>query len=180
MPKTTLDPATPLGRYYEQMKKREGERSTRRLGRVEAVTIARYARAIGAGDPIHFDPDAARAQGFPDVVAPANMLVAIAEWGAGEPESALGRDGVPLLAADDAGAELRAMGAGEEMEFVAPVVAGTELVRDEIQESVVAKDTRGGPCVFVSTDLVFRTPDGEVFMRSRKTVVRRNPVEETR
>ncbi len=50
--------------------------------------IGRYAMTIGATDPSHYDSEAARSAGYPDVVAPPNMLAAIAEWGIGTPEAA--------------------------------------------------------------------------------------------
>jgi hypothetical protein len=40
---------------------------------------------IGAADPSHYDPAAARSAGYADVVAPPNMLAAIVEWGVGTP-----------------------------------------------------------------------------------------------
>ncbi|WP_019631449.1 FAS1-like dehydratase domain-containing protein [Actinomadura atramentaria] len=169
---------TPLGRYYAATKPREGERETRDLGVLDALTIRRYALTVGARDPIHHDAGAARAAGYADVVAPPNLLAAIFEWGAGTPEDELAPDGTPRAAADDPGAGLRGMGAGEEMELLAPVVAGTRVLCDEILDAVVYKDTRGGPCVFVTALHVFRTPDGTVLNRNRRTVVRRNPHEE--
>ena len=37
--------------------------------------IREYARAVGEEDPVHLDPEAARAQGFADVVAPPMFAV---------------------------------------------------------------------------------------------------------
>lgn len=42
---------------------------------VNAALIAQFAAAVGAGDPIHTDAEAARAAGYPDVVAPPTMAV---------------------------------------------------------------------------------------------------------
>ena len=44
------------------------------------MTIGRYAMTIGATDPVHYDPAAARSAGYADVVAPPNLLAAIVEW----------------------------------------------------------------------------------------------------
>ncbi|MQA96942.1 MAG: hypothetical protein GEV11_20695 [Streptosporangiales bacterium] len=165
---------TPLAEYYAHMRPRVGERHTRSLGVLDAVTIGRYALTIGATDPVHTDPAAARAAGYADVVAPPNLLAAIFEWGVGTPEDELKPDGTPVRN-DDAGAKLRSMGAGEQMEIVADAVAGMEILEEEVLDAVVAKDTRGGPCVFVSTLHIFKTPDGAVLNRNRRTVVRRNP-----
>lgn len=165
---------TPLAAYYASMKPRVGESATRSLGVLDAVTIGRYALTIGATDPIHTDREAARKAGYADVVATPNMLAAIFEWGVGTPESELLHDGTPARGQDEA-AGLRSMGAGEEMEIVNEAVAGMEILEEEVLDAVVAKDTRGGPCVFVSSLHIFKTPDGTVLNRNRRTVVRRNP-----
>jgi acyl dehydratase len=147
---------------------------------MDAVTIGRYAIAIGATDPSHFDAAAARSAGYDDVVAPPNLLAAIAEWGIGTPEARLQPDGTPHdgdIPLGDLG--LRVMGAGEEMELVNPVTAGTELVLETTLEAVNPKQTRSGPCVFVTTNNTFISADGNVLNRNRRTVVLRNPLQES-
>lgn len=171
-----LEQATPLGRYYASARERIGERSTVDLGVLERTSVQRYALAIGSTNPIHSDVDAAKTAGYDDVVAPENMLAAIFEWGQGTPEAELEPDGTPPKPDGDT-SELRGMGAGEEMELVAPAVAGQHLFLDEALYDVVAKSTRGGPCVFVTTEHIFRTADGTVLNRNRRTVVLRNPHE---
>ena len=71
------------------------------------------------------------------------------------------------------------MGAGEEMELVNPVTAGTELVLETTLEAVTPKQTRSGPCVFVTTLNTFTAADGAVLNRNRRTVVLRNPAQES-
>ena len=71
------------------------------------------------------------------------------------------------------------MGAGEEMELVNPVVAGTEVVLETTLESVTPKQTRAGTCVFVTTLNTFTSADGAVLNRNRRTVVLLNPLEES-
>ena len=61
----TPEPGTPLATYYAQTKPRVGAVLARRsLGTLDAVTIGRYAMTIGATDPSHYDPAAARAAGL--------------------------------------------------------------------------------------------------------------------
>jgi len=179
----TPEPGTPLAKYCSQTQPRIGEVLARRsLGTLDAVTIGRYAMTIGAADPSHYDPAAARSAGYADVVAPPNLLAAIVEWGVGTPESRLQVDGTPHdgetpLGDGDLG--LRVMGAGEEMELVNPVVAGTAVVLETTLESVTPKQTRSGPCVFVTTTHTFMSADGAVLNRNRRTVVLRNPLQES-
>ena len=92
----TPEPGTPLAEYYAQTQPRIGDVLSRRsLGTLDAVTIGRYAMTIGAADPSHYDPAAARSAGYADVVAPPNLLAAIVQWGVGTPEAQLQPDGTP-------------------------------------------------------------------------------------
>jgi len=177
------EPGTALAAYYAQTQPRIGALLSRRsLGTLDAVTIGRYAMTIGAADPSHYDPAAARAAGYTDVVAPPNLLAAIVEWGIGTPEAQLQPDGTPHdgdMPLGDGGLGLRVMGAGEEMELANPVVAGTELVLETTLEAVTPKQTRSGPCVFVTTMNTFMSADGAVLNRNRRTVALRNPAQES-
>ena len=174
------EPGTPLAEYYAQTAPRTGAVLARRsLGTVDAVTIGRYAMTIGATDPSHYDRAAARSQGYDDVVAPPNLLAAVVEWGIGTPEAELQPDGTPRDGEIPLGDGLRVMGAGEEMELVNPVIAGTEVVLETTLDAVTAKQTRGGPCVFVTTLNTFTSAAGTVLNRNRRTVVLRNPVRES-
>ena len=178
-----LESGTPLASYYAQTQPRIGEvLSRRRLGALDAVTIGRYAMTIGATDPRHYDAEAARSAGHRDVVAPPNILAAIVEWGVGTAEARLQPDGTPPdgdTPLGDGELGLRVMGAGEEMELVNPVTAGTEMVLETTLEAVTPKYTRSGPCVFVTTLNTFTSADGTVLNRNRRTVALRNPAEES-
>lgn len=177
------EPGTPLAAYYAQTQPRVGAVLSRRsLGTLDAVTIGRYALTIGAADPAHYDAAAARSAGYADVVAPPNMLAAMVEWGIGTPEAQLQPDGTPNdgetpLGDGDLG--LRVMGAGEEMELVNPAIAGTEVMLETTLEAVTPKQTRSGTCVFVTTVHTFVAAEGAVLNRNRRTVVLRNPVQES-
>jgi hydroxyacyl-ACP dehydratase HTD2-like protein with hotdog domain len=171
---------TPLAAYYAETQPRTGAVLSRRsLGTLDAVTIGRYAMTIGAADPIHYDAAAARSAGYADVVAPPNLLAAMVEWGVGTPEARLQPDGTPDDAEIPLGDGLRVMGAGEEMELVSPVTAGTEVVLETTLEAVTPKQTRAGTCVFVTTLNTFTSAEGAVLNRNRRTVVLRNPLEES-
>jgi hydroxyacyl-ACP dehydratase HTD2-like protein with hotdog domain len=179
----TPEPGTPLEAYYVQTQPRIGAVLSRRsLGALDAVTIGRYAMTIGASDPSHYDPVAARSAGYADVVAPPNLLAAIVEWGIGTPEAQLQPDGTPHdgeMPLGDGDLGLRVMGAGEEMELINPAVAGMEVVLETTFESVTRKQTRSGPCIFVTTKHTFMSADGAVLNRNRRTVVLRNPLQES-
>lgn len=177
----TPEPGTPLGTYYAQTRPLVGTVLARRsLGTLDAVTIGRYAMTIGATNPVHYDADAARAGGHADVVAPPNLLASIVEWGIGTPEAELAPDGTPHHGETPLGGDLglRVMGAGEEMELVNPVTAGTDLVLETTLEALTPKQARSGPCVFITMLNTFTSTDGTVLNRNRRTVVLRDPVQE--
>ena len=177
----TPEPGTPLAQYYDETQPRIGAVLSRRnLGTMDAVTIGRYAMTIGATDPSHYDAEAARSAGYDDVVAPPNLLAAIVEWGIGTPEAQLQPDGTPRDGDMPIGGDLglRVMVAGEEMELVNPVTAGTDLVLETTLEAVTPKQARSGPCVFVTTVNTFMSAQGTVLNRNRRTVVLRNPLQE--
>ena len=46
---------------------------------VDAALIAAFAAAVGASDPVHTDPEAARAAGYADVIAPPTLAVRFAQ-----------------------------------------------------------------------------------------------------
>ena len=176
----TPEPGTPLAAYYAETQPLTGAVLSRRsLGTLDAVTIGRYAMTIGAADPSHYDAAAARSAGYADVVASPNLLAAMVEWGVGTPETELGSDGTPYGGEIPLGDGLRVMGAGEEMELVNPAVAGTEIVLETTLEGVTPKQTRAGACVFVTTLNTFATAEGAVLNRNRRTVVLRDPLEES-
>ena len=98
------------------------------------------------------------------------------------PRHKLQPDGTPHdgdMPLGDGDLGLRVMGAGEEMELVNPVTAGTELVVETTLEAVTPKQTRSGPCVFVTTINTFSSAEGAVLNRNRRTVVLRDPLQES-
>lgn len=79
--------------------------------------VREFARAVFATSPIHVDPAAARAAGYPDVVAPPTFGVVVQERG------------LELLLGDpDAGIDFaRVVHGDQRFRFSRPIVAGDEL-----------------------------------------------------
>lgn len=96
------------------------------VGRVFAPTepyqvgrekVREFARAVSATSPLHFDVQAARAAGYPDVVAPPTFAVVVQE-----------RTLAQLLAEPDAGLDFsRVLHGAQGFTATRPVVAGDEL-----------------------------------------------------
>jgi acyl dehydratase len=98
--------------------------------------VREYAHAVGETDPRYLDPDAARAAGFDDVVAPpmfAAVYCAPALW--------------PELVDPEIGMDFaRMVHAAQEFTWGEPVVAGDEITTEaELEES----SERGGLQYFV-------------------------------
>lgn len=167
LPQTAeLPPA--LESYRAIMEARIGQRSRHYLGVVDALLIRRYAVAIEDPNPLYHDADAARAAGYQDIVAPPNLLSAIVDWGAGAFDHALKADGTTGMG-DTNG--LRIMGAGEEMEFLKPVVAGSRIFAEDHVERVEVKAGRSGPLVFVTWAHDFLDENSDAYNRNHRTVM---------
>jgi len=79
--------------------------------------VREFARAVFATSPLHTDPEAARAAGHPDVVAPPTFPVVVQEATLAQ-----------LLADDDAGIDFsRVVHGDQRFSYTRPVVAGDEL-----------------------------------------------------
>lgn len=121
--------------------------------------IAEFAAAVGSDDPAHLDPDAARALGHPDVVAPPTFAVIVAQ-----------RCEAQYVADPAAGIDYGRVVHGEEkFRHHRPIVAGDRLVAtlhvDMVREAgghgmvttrVEIADEGGQPVSTVTSMLVVR------------------------
>ncbi|HWG99945.1 MAG TPA: MaoC family dehydratase N-terminal domain-containing protein [Pilimelia sp.] len=127
--------------------------------RVCREKIREFAAAIGAADPAHHEPDAARALGYPDVVAPVTFPV-VFTWPAtrtlvDDPE--LGLDFSRVVHGD------------QRFDYRRPVVAGDELVCTNTIEQISSR--AGNDMITVRTD-VATTGDEPVVSAWAMLVVR--------
>ncbi|WP_309713838.1 MaoC family dehydratase N-terminal domain-containing protein [Pseudolysinimonas sp.] len=80
--------------------------------------VREFARAVFAGHPTHSDPEAARAAGYADVVAPPTFSIVVTEATLRQ-----------LLDDPDAGVDFtRVVHGDQRFSFTRPIVAGDELV----------------------------------------------------
>jgi acyl dehydratase len=121
--------------------------------------IREFAAAIGAADPVYRDPEAARALGHPDVIAPPTFPVVVA--------AAAGRQIVedPGLGMDYS----RVVHGDQRFAYVRPVVAGDELVCVATIEEITS---RGGHDFLTSRTDVTTTGGEPVVSVWAKLVVR--------
>lgn len=124
---------------------------------VSAADIAAFAAAIGATDPVHTDPEAARAAGYRDVIAPPTMAVI---WGQ--------RGDRQYMRDPEAGIDYSRLVHGDQS-FVhhRPITAGDEILVTVTVESV--KSVGGHSMVSTRDELT--TADGEALTTCRATYV---------
>ncbi|MFI1966857.1 MaoC family dehydratase N-terminal domain-containing protein [Streptomyces pathocidini] len=117
--------------------------------------IREFAEAIGDANPAYTDPDAAKALGHPDVIAPPTFAFAITFKAAGEvvQDPALGLDYSRVVHGDQKFAYERPVRAGDRLSVVSTIesiksLAGNDVidirgeVRDESGEHVVTAHTK--------------------------------------
>ncbi len=121
--------------------------------------IREFATAVGASDPLHFDPEAAKAAGYPDVVAPPTfpIVLTMAALKVIVMDPALGVDYSRVVHGD------------QRFSYERPVVGGDELVVINHIEEIM---TRAGNDFLTSRQEVRTTADELVATVWHKTVVR--------
>jgi acyl dehydratase len=119
--------------------------------------IAEFAAAIGSTDPVHTDPDAARALGHPDVVAPPTFAIIVAQ----RAEAAVMQD--PEARIDYA----RLVHGEERFRHHRPIVAGDRLVATAHVDTVREAGGHG----MVTTRVEIATESGDPVATALSTVV---------
>lgn len=143
------------------------------VAEVGRTDIQRYSIAIGETDPVHFDVDAARDAGHPDVVAPPYFPYAIRSHAA----HLVDRDG---LTADGSAvadvppiASQRAMAGETEITVGPPIHAGDTITLTKRIIDIFEKQGRSGDLVFVKTEFTFTNQDDEVVFLEQFTRIYR-------
>ncbi len=103
--------------------------------------VREFARAVLSGAPEHHDPDAARAAGYADVVAPPTFAIVVQDATLQQ-----------LLADDDAAVDFsRVVHGDQSFSYTRPIVAGDELTGVMTVTSV--KSLGGNSMVTSSTEI---------------------------
>jgi acyl dehydratase len=140
---------------------------------VTSTDIARFAHATGETNPVHFDREAARAAGHPDVVAPTLFpYVVRMHASALVPADQLEPDGSP--SADVPPLPTRRAMAGEtRVEMGVQVVAGDVVTVEKRLARMYEKEGRSGPLVFVEMEFIFTNQRGEMVAKENFTRIYR-------
>jgi acyl dehydratase len=131
---------------------------------VSVEKIREFAVAVGAGDPVHHDREAARAAGHRDVVAPTTFGV-VFTWAAVRrvvDDPALGLDFTRVVHRDQAFELRRPLCAGDVLTTIASVDEIRELAgNDVVTFRCEVTDVDGDPVLTTTATLVGRAADEE-------------------
>lgn len=126
--------------------------------------IREFAEAIGDANPVYTDPEAAKALGHPDVIAPPTFVFAITFKAAGQvvEDPQLGLDYSRVVHGDQRFAYTRPVRAGDLLSVTSTIesiktLAGNDVleIRGDVHDEV------GEPVVSAWTKLVARAPEEE-------------------
>lgn len=119
--------------------------------------VREFARAVFATHPINLDPDAARAAGYRDVVAPPTFAVVVQEHALAQ-----------LLADPTTGIDFRRVVHGDQrFTYARPIVAGDEL---RSQLTVASVKTLGGNAM-LTAECAITDAAGEHVVTATSTLV---------
>jgi len=126
---------------------------------VTSIDIARFARATGETNPVHYDPASAAQAGHDDVVAPTTFPYVIRMHastldGELEPDGSPSGDVPPLPTK-------RAMAGETSISFGVPIVAGDVVTVSKRIADMYEKEGRSGSLVFVVMEFTFTNQRGE-------------------
>lgn len=164
---------------------------------VDAGLIHVFAQAIGDPNPVYHDEEAARAAGFPGVLAPPTFVQASAHFdpdyplrpkpgqpwfGSGREPSGTGRGGVAGVGGDGGGGASRGTGlhAEQHYEYHRPLCAGDVLTATVTPGRRWEKEgRRAGKLLFSESVTEYRDQRGELVVTARSVgVMTSRPVEQ--
>ncbi|MCV7347451.1 MaoC family dehydratase N-terminal domain-containing protein [Mycolicibacterium rhodesiae] len=133
----------------------------------------RWAAAVGDHNPLWFDPDYARANGYRDVICPP-LYLQYAVLGV-SPLSALRQDGSSGAVSGSLAFPKapRRMAGGESTTFHLPAYHRDEIEMVRTIDSVVEKDGRSGRFVLVTWHTVYRNQHGELLAEASTSMIAR-------
>ena len=134
---------------------------------IERGRIQFFGQVIGIADPIHYDVDAARAAGHPDIVAPPSFFTVIETLASTELER-LGHQHARALI----GCDFRYLLHGDERyDYVGHIFAGDEIsVATRIADFY---DKKGGAMEFVTLEYELAHARRGVVLRATRTLLHR-------
>jgi acyl dehydratase len=144
------------------------------LRQISAIETQRFAVSIDDMNPLYFDDDFARSQGFKGIIAPPTYLAAVLGWEAGPPQSELLSDGNNPDAVPQVLKGKKMMGGGQKLTFHAPVYPGDTLSCCRELVDLRTKQTRSGVATFAVSQVHFFNQDGSLVLSCEETLIARD------
>jgi acyl dehydratase len=127
-------------------------------------SIRKFAVSTGALDPVHFDVEAARAQGYRDLLAPAYFFVSLGlSFHRIRPRAELADTGLPL---DDELAGRRVVAGETNIEWFGDIFAGDTILVTFRRLGIEHKVGRSGPLDLYHCERTY-SRDGQVLFLER-------------
>jgi acyl dehydratase len=149
--------------------------------RVSVPDIRRKLEVVALDCPIHYDEDAARAQGYRTIVSPVSMArvwAMPAYWRPGDPPTGAEPMTTPIPATSVPGEGSEMIAVGVRMEYLRPVYPGDTVTATAVLKAVTRKRTRVGKGAFLVVESTYRNQDDEAVATETATVFRFDPVED--
>lgn len=124
---------------------------------VSRVKIREFADAIGDGNPVYRDAEAAKAAGHPDVIAPPTFPIVVSLGGAGLADPELGLNYAMVVHGE------------QRFEYVRPLRAGDVVTCTSTITEI--KSIGSNEKLVIETEV--RTVEGELVVKSYNTIVER-------
>ncbi|BBX06420.1 MaoC family dehydratase [Mycolicibacterium aichiense] len=164
MTKSLIDPETAA---------RVGTVAATATGEVIRRDWQRWAAAVGDDNPLWFDPDHARANGYRDVICPPLYLqyaiLGVSPLAGLRPDGSSGAVSGSLAFPKAP----RRMAGGESTTFHLPAYHRDEIEMVRTIESVVEKEGRSGRFVLVTWHTVYRNQHGELVAEASTSMIAR-------
>ncbi len=149
-----------------------GKEVARQTGVVYPKEAQRFAAAVGDLNPLYFDEETARAEGYRGVIAPPMFLPQVLQGVT--PLDSLREDGVPLQGGSDIPLRAeRLMAGGEEYEFLSPLYPGDTITAQTRIEDIKEKSGRSGRFVLITRETLYTNQDDVVVARGRFSIIAR-------
>ncbi|MHB8416730.1 MAG: FAS1-like dehydratase domain-containing protein [Myxococcales bacterium] len=126
------------------------------LNEIERGAIRRFAEALGETNPIYFDPEAARAQGYRDLVAPLAFPFSLRS---------------SLTLRDVAEPNRTVLSSDQQVESFEPICAGDRILVSSRIAELTQRPGNTGPLEFVVVEDEGRTEEGRLAYRTRRTLI---------
>jgi len=132
--------------------------------RVERCKFREMAEAIGDANPVYTDSEAARAEGYADVIAPPTFGTCVGLWGG---------PGFPDICRRLGANPLRVLHAEHEYQYLEAIYPGDTLHASMYLADVYTKEGRSGTMKFFVVETTCRREGGEAVLISRATLLER-------